>query len=146
MWPKMLFHIIFVVPLSCHAQKRWGLHPIAVGEVLHQLTSKCAARSVLPETLQILSRLQVSVGLPAGCEVILYSISNVHENPDISPNHCFTLLVDFSSAFNSVDRLAIFNEVRSQIEFSNRSIFLLWGNRFQEGEQSLGSVFETKGP
>ena len=43
---KMLFHI-FVVPLSCHAKKCGGLCPIAVGEVLHRLTSKCAAWSVL---------------------------------------------------------------------------------------------------
>ena len=57
----------------------------------------------------------MGVGLPAGCEAILHSISNVHENSDISPNDHFTLLVDFSNAFNSVDRSTMFHEVRSRI-------------------------------
>ena len=112
--PKVLFHI-FLVPLSCHAKRRRGSIQVAVEDVLHWLTSKCAARSMLPEALQILSLLQVGVGLPAGCETIFYSISNVHVNSNIFPNHCFTHLMDFSNAFNSADQSTTFHEVRSWI-------------------------------
>ena len=110
-----------VVPYLCGAsllpckKKDGGLRPIAVGEVLRRLTSKCAARAVLPDALQILSPLQVGVGLPTGCEAILHSVMNVHKNPCIPPDQRFTLLVDFSNAFNSVDRTVMFQEVRSRI-------------------------------
>ena len=82
--------------LPCNKKDR-GLCPIAVGEVLRLLTSKCVARSGLPEAVQILSPLQVGVGLPGGYIAILRYVSNVQENFDISPNHCFTILVDFSN-------------------------------------------------
>ncbi|CAI8046120.1 hypothetical protein GBAR_LOCUS25494, partial [Geodia barretti] len=110
-----------VIPHLCGAsllpclKKGGGLRPIAVGEVLRRLTSKCAARAVLPDALQILSPLQVGVGLPAGCEAILHSVMNIHESPSIPADHRFTLLVDFSNAFNSVDRTALFHEVRTRI-------------------------------
>ena len=103
-----------VIPHLCGAsllpclKKGGGLRPIAVGEVLRRLTSKCAARAVLPDALQILSPLQVGVGLPAVCEAILYSVTNVYENPSIPADHRFTILVDFSNAFNSVDWTAMF--------------------------------------
>ena len=57
----------------------------------------------------------MGVGLPVGCEAILRSISNVHENSNTSPNDCFIPLVDFSNAFNSVDQSTMFHEVRSRI-------------------------------
>ena len=110
-----------VIPHLCGAsllpclKRGGGLRPIAVGEVLRRLTSKCVARAVLPEALQILSPLQVGVGVPAGCEAIIHSVMNIHESPSIPADHRFTLLVDFSNAFNSVDRTTLFHEMRSRI-------------------------------
>ena len=105
--------------MSC-LTKGGGLRPIAVGEVL---TSKCAARAVLPDTLQILSPLQVGVGLLAGCEAILHSVTNVHESPSIPADHRFTLLVDFSNAFNSVDRAAMFPTAKRAADSGTHSKF-----------------------
>ena len=111
---------------NCHPTPLWclspamqkkdgGLRPIAVGEVLRRLTSKCVARAVLPDALPILSPLQVGVGIPGGCEAILHSVMDVQGNPSIPPDDRYTLFVDFSNAFNSINRTVMFREVRSRI-------------------------------
>ena len=61
-----------VVPHLCGAsllpykKKAGGLRPIAVGEVLRRLTSKCAMKSVQCIVLEILAPLQLGVCVPAG--------------------------------------------------------------------------------
>ena len=89
--------------------------PIAIGEVLRWLTSKCAARSAQSEALGILAPLQLGVGIPARCEAIVDAVSNVLEDSNVPPDNRFILLVDFSNAFNSVDRSTLFREVRHRI-------------------------------
>ena len=86
--------------------------PIAVGEVLRRLTSKCAARSVLRKALEFLAPLQLGVGIPARCDAIVHAVANCLEDPSIPPENRFILLVDFSNAFNSIDHSALFREVR----------------------------------
>ena len=110
-----------VIPYLCGAlllpclKKNGGLCPIAVGEVLRCLTSKCVTRAVLPEAINILSPLQVGVGLPGVCEAIVHSVVDVLEDHSIPPDHKHILMVDFSNAFNCVSRKAIFDEVRAHI-------------------------------
>ena len=110
-----------VVPHLCDAslfacrKKGGGLHPIAIGEVLRRLVSKCVSRAVRAEATGVLSHLQVGVGVPAGYEAIVHSVSCVLEDPSIAPDECCILLVDFSNAFNCVDRDGIFKEVRARI-------------------------------
>ena len=107
-----------VIPYLCGAsllpckKKDEGLRPIAVGEVLRRLTSKCAARAVLPDALKFLSPSQVGVGLPGGCDAVLHSVMSVHGDTSIPSDHKLTLLVDFS---NSIDRATMFHEVRSRL-------------------------------
>ena len=53
------------------------------------------------------------MGVKGGCEDIIHATSHLMTtSPD---DQCWTLLLDFSNAFNSVSREAIFSEVRSQI-------------------------------
>ena len=107
-----------IVPHLCGAtllpckKKSGGLRPIAVGEVLRRLTSKCTARAVIFDAVDTLAPLQLGVGVPSGCEAIIHSLSNIMEDPNVPPDHRFVLLVDFSNAFNSVDRSTLFQEVR----------------------------------
>ena len=129
----------FISPYLCAAsllapkKKDGGLHPIAVGEVLHCLTSKCVSRAVQSEAI---SPLQVGVSIPVGCESIVHSVSSLLSDPAISPDCKSCLFVDFSNAFNSVDHELMFQEVRSHIpsiaawtEFSYGSQpFLFFGN------------------
>ena len=107
-----------IIPQLCGAsllpckKKAGGLRPIAIGEVLRRLTLKCAARSVQCIALEILAPLQLGVGVSAGCEAIVHSVTSCLEDPCIPPENSFILLVDFANAINSVDRSALFREVR----------------------------------
>ena len=92
-----------------------SLRPIAVGEVRRWLTSKCVSRAVQADAVRILSPLQGGVRIPVGCEAIVHSVSSVLEDPNISPDDRCILLVDFSNAFNSVNREYMFREVRARI-------------------------------
>ena len=57
-------------------QKKDGRRrPIAIGEVLRRLTSKCVARAVQSEAVIIFSPLQVGVGILVGCEAIVHSLA-----------------------------------------------------------------------
>ena len=63
-----------VVPYLCGAtllaskKTDGGLRPIAVGEVLRRLSSKCISKAVRLEAFEVLIPLQVGVGIQAGCE------------------------------------------------------------------------------
>ena len=54
-----------------------GLCLIAVGEVCRKVVYAVASN--------ILSPLQVGVGVPVDCEANVYSVNHVRENGDISP-------------------------------------------------------------
>ena len=110
-----------VAPLLCGAtlfacnKKGGGLHPIAVGEVLRRLTSKCISRAVQAQAIGILSPLQLGIGVPVGCEAIVHSVDRVLVDPGIQPDARWTLLLDFSNAFNSVSRKVLFTEVKARL-------------------------------
>ena len=82
-----------------------------MGEVLHRLTSKYLSRIVQQEAVRFLSPLQLGVSIKAGCEAIVHSVSRVMETPDV----CWTLLLNFSNAFNCVDRSALFEKIQTRI-------------------------------
>ena len=100
--------------LACN-KKNGGLRPIAVGEVLRRVTSKCVSRAVQDDAIEILSPLQLGVGISVGCESIVHSVASLQEDTSVPPDSWCALLVDFSNAFNSVARECIFQEVRSRI-------------------------------
>ena len=110
-----------VVPHLCGAtllavKKKGGGHrPIAVGEVLRRLTSKCLSRAVQNEALRNLTPLQLGVGVRVGCEAIVHAVSQTLEDEGLSLDSCHVLLLDFSNAFNSIDRSHMFSEVRARI-------------------------------
>ena len=76
-------------------KKSGGLLPIAVGEVLRRLTSKCISR-VVNETARIaLSPFQVGIGVPVGCEAIVHAVTSVQDDNKIPSESKWTLLLDF---------------------------------------------------
>ena len=97
-----------MVPHLCSAtlfaskKKDGGLRPIAVGEVLRRLTSKCIARAVRDDAFRALTPLQVGVGIPVGCESVVHAVNHVLEDSNISSDSKWSLLLDFSNAFNSI--------------------------------------------
>ena len=110
-----------VIPHLCGAtllatnKKGGGHRPIAVGEVLRRLVSKCLSRSAQSAAHRILTPLQVGVGVKGGCEAIVHAVSRTLEDPTLPPDSKWTLLLDFSNAFNSISRASMFSEVRSRI-------------------------------
>ena len=89
-----------VTPHLCGAslfpckKKDGGLCPIAVGEVLRCLTSKCIAKAVQSEAFRVITPLQVGV---SGCEAIVHAVA------DVLNDSARELLVDYFNAFNSID-------------------------------------------
>ena len=96
-------------------KKNGGLRPIAVGEVLRRLTSKCLSRAVQSDAFDVLTPLQVGVGVKAGCEAVVHSVAHILERGDLPVRSRWILLVDFSNAFNSVSREHMFREVRASL-------------------------------
>ena len=92
-----------------------GLQPIAVGKVLCHFTSKCVSQAVQAEVSRVLPPLQLGVGVSVGCEAIVHSVSSVLVDSTILPADRIILLVDFSNAFNMVDRGVMFKEIGSRI-------------------------------
>ena len=113
--PQVIIPHFCVASLLPCMKKDGGLRPIAVGEVLRRLVSKCATRAVLSDTLSILPPLQVGVGLSGGCDAVLHSVLSVIHDTNIPSENKFVLLVDFSNAFNSIDRATLFKEVRYRL-------------------------------
>ena len=112
--PEIVPHLCGASLFACK-KKGGGLRPIAVGEILRRLTSKCISRGVQAEAFCVLTPLQVGVGVPVGCEAIVHAVAHVQEDTNIHPEERWTLLLDFSNAFNSVDRGSMFREVRDRI-------------------------------
>ena len=111
----------YIIPHLCVAtllttkKKGGGLRPIAVGEVLRRLTFKCLSHLARSEAIETLTPLQLEVGVRVGCEVIVHAVNSVHRDANTPPREQWTLLLDFSNAFNSIDRHSMFLEVRACI-------------------------------
>ena len=105
--PSILPYLCGATLLACR-KKGGGLRPIAIGEVLRQLTSKCVSRAVQADAVEVLPPLQVGVGIPVGCESIVHSVTSLQGDPNIPLESRCSLLVDFS---NAVDRGCMFQEV-----------------------------------
>ena len=112
--PSVAPHLCGAILIPLH-KKSGGLRPIAVGEVLRRLVSKCVSLSVIAEASRGLSPLQVGVGIPFSCEAIIHSVNSLLIDSSLPPDRKWVLQVDFSNAFNSVDRASMFNEVRSRV-------------------------------
>ena len=85
--------------------------PIAVGECLGRLASKCLCVAVRDAAREYLSQLQLGVAVPHGIEAPVHVARHWAHGHSSHPNKCF-LTVDFANAFNSVDRAALLREVR----------------------------------
>lgn len=109
----------FVTPFLCGAsllasrKKSGGHRPIAVGETLKRLVSKCLATLSRRAALSLLSTLQLGVGIRGGSEAVVHAVNRLlSSTPDTG--HC-TLLLDFSNAFNSINREAMFREFHQHL-------------------------------
>ena len=110
-----------IVPHLCGAlllgtrKKSGGLRPIAVGEVLRRLVSKCLVQSFHQLAANHLSPHQLGVGIPNGAEAIVHAVRSVLQCDSLPDSNKYVLQLDFSNAFNTISRNHMFTSVRSHL-------------------------------
>ena len=102
-----------VAPYLCGAllhaglKKDGGLRPIAVGDLLRRLASKCAAAAVSDKAAALLAPLQLGVGIRGGCEAIIHAARQAVNKA----GEKFVMRADLINAFNVADRATALQEV-----------------------------------
>ena len=110
--PFVIPHLYGASLLACH-KKNGGLHPIAVGEVLCRLSSKCLSFAARSAPFAYLAPLQLGVSVKGGCEAVIHSVSHLMSSGQ--PDQRWVLLLDFTNAFNTINRNSMFEEFRVHI-------------------------------
>nr|GEW30417.1 putative reverse transcriptase domain-containing protein [Tanacetum cinerariifolium] len=107
--PPILAEFVASTPLTPLLKPDNGIRRIAVGTIWRRLVSKVAMKGMGKEMSKYLSDFQFGVGVSGGAEAILHSVNRVlseyHNNGSLA-----MLNVDFSNAFNLVDRSALLHE------------------------------------
>jgi hypothetical protein len=103
-------------PLYALAKKGGGIRPIAVGETLRRLVSKCCCQRSKASAAEFLSPLQVGVGIPGGCEAVIHSVSTALERYG-HVEDMVMLKIDFTNAFNRIGRASFLKLLHGSEEF-----------------------------
>nr|GEW29297.1 hypothetical protein [Tanacetum cinerariifolium] len=105
----MLAEFVASAPLMPLLKPYNRIRPIAVGTICRRLVSKVAMKGVGKEMSNYLCDFQFGVGVSGGAEAILHSVNRVlseyHNDGSLA-----MLTVDFSNAFNLVDRSTLLHE------------------------------------
>jgi hypothetical protein len=88
-----------------------SVRPIAVGEVLRRLISKCCVRRFNIEAASYLKPMQLGVRVDNGAEALLHTFNRFIRDPDKCDADTVLALIDFSNAFNRVDRNSMLTAV-----------------------------------
>ena len=92
-------------------KKDGGIRPIAVGNLLRRLTSKCSMAGVVEKAVTKLSPHQLGVGVNGGLEAVIHAVNTVMEEGD---EELMILQVDYINAFNLADRDTAFKAVEEE--------------------------------
>jgi hypothetical protein len=91
------------------AKKPSGIRPIAVGETLRRLAAKCLVEKHQAAVIEYLEPLQLGVGVRGATEAIIHRVKEwLHSG--VPADHAL-LLLDFSNAFNTLDRTAMLRAI-----------------------------------
>ncbi len=124
--PLVLAEFIASAPLNPLLKPDGGIRPIAVGCIWRRLVSKVAMRGVRKEVADYLVNFQFGVGVSGGAEAILHSVNRLlldrHSDGSLA-----LLTVDFSNAFNMVDRSVLLREVRARCPSISLWVEFLYG-------------------
>ena len=96
-------------------KKDGGHRPVAVGETLRRLVSKCAAFKYTPAAVEVLKPHQLGVGVRGGVEIAVHKVRAIIEDESIPTAEKWVLQLDFQNAFNAMNRDHIFEEIRVTI-------------------------------
>jgi len=124
--PKVLAEFIASAPLTPLLKPDNGIRPIAVGAIWRRLVSKVAMRGVRKDMAKYLGDFQYGVGISNGAEAVLHS-ANRFLNEFHSDGSLAMLTVDFTNAFNLVDRSTLLREVRTRCPSISLWVDFLYG-------------------
>lgn len=100
-------------PLIALNKPGGGIRPIAMGTIWRRLCSKLVVSSVIKDMTTYLCNHQFGVGVPCGAEGILHSTNRLFELKG-NQDSLSMLFIDFTNAFNIVDKTAMIKEVREK--------------------------------
>ena len=101
--PRELAPFIAGAPLMALVKAGGGLRPIAIGETIRRLVSKCCCEATTEDAKVIFGPLQVGVATQGGAEASVHAVRQLAKEFGDDPGKIM-LKVDFSNAFNMVDR------------------------------------------
>ncbi|GJY61327.1 putative reverse transcriptase domain-containing protein [Tanacetum coccineum] len=139
--PPILAEFIASAPLTPLLKLDNGIRPITVGTIWRRLVSKVAMKGVGKKMSKYLSDFQFRVGVLGGAKAILHSVNQVlseyHNDGSLA-----MLTLDFSNAFNLVDRSALLHEVRVKCPSISLWVDLLYGqaSRLYVGDTHIWSA------
>ena len=90
-----------------------GLRPIAIGNTLRRIATKCAGSKALSERQNFYGNVQVGCGTILGAEKAAHAFRNLNER-DENPKCTVLLKLDFKNTFNSLTRETMLNHVFSK--------------------------------
>jgi len=112
--PRELAPFIAGAPLMALAKAGGGLRPIAIGETIRRLVSKCCCEATVEDAKVIFGPLQVGVATQGGAEASVHAVRRLAEEFGADPGRIM-LKVDFSNAFNLVDRTEMLAQVYDKL-------------------------------
>ena len=101
--PRELAPFIAGAPLIALVKAGGGLRPIAIGETVRRLVSKCCCEATTEDAKVVFGPLQVGVATQGGAEASVHAVRRLAQEFGDDPGRIM-LKVDFSNAFNMVDR------------------------------------------
>ena len=109
--PSCLAPYLAGATLTALPKKDNSIRPVAVGEVLRRLTAKCLCMAYKEQASAFFFPLQIGVGHALGTEVGLATVRQWFERHNDSPSS-IVAKIDFSNAFNCVDRQTFLEQCR----------------------------------
>ena len=91
-----------------------GLRPIAIGETIRRLVSKCCCEATTEDAKVVFGPLQVGEATQGGAEASVHAVRRLAAEFGDDPGKIM-LKVDFSNAFNMVDRTEMLAQVYEKL-------------------------------
>jgi len=113
--PRELAPFIAGAPLMALVKQGGGLRPIAIGETIRRLVSKCCCEATTEDAKIIFGPLQVGVATQGVAEASVHAARKLAKEFGEDPGKIM-LKVDFSNAFNMVDRTEMLTQVYELVQ------------------------------
>ena len=90
--------------LTALSKKKYGVRPIAVGEVLRRFIAKRLASESNSEAVELVDSLQLGVGVSVGTEAVIHSSKITFDNIVSAQSDEGMVQIDFKNTYNSFKR------------------------------------------